>query len=335
VRRITQHAAIRWGITILFSAVIVVLAWRTLDFGLVWDTIRQGQWAYLLPSTLLNVLTVGTIVRRWQHLLAFRAKFLHCLAANQIGAYLNTLLPLRLGDLTRAMVLRRHNPDITMVAILSSIGAELTFDMGVLMILLGMLVMVLPLPPLLANAGGVLAVLTAIAVISILLLARQPHTIQSRILPILDRVLPEQLYSIVVALFDRLQDGVQSLRSNRTVAIVFSYTALGYIIQIVSNWLLMLVFLPNAGLDLGLVALVGAGLGLAVPLLPGAAGTYELAITLLLAAVGVQAEIAAAFALTLHGQQVAMTLLMGSGFMLYEGISVQEARNLAPQQENM
>jgi uncharacterized membrane protein YbhN (UPF0104 family) len=68
---------------------------------------------------------------------------------------------------------------------------------------------------------------------------------------------------------------------------------------------------------------------LALPLLPGSAGTYELAVGLALSSIGIEPEVAAAFALVLHAQQVSITLVTGSLSMLREGVSLREIRRAA------
>jgi uncharacterized protein (TIRG00374 family) len=305
---------------------LILLASQTLESEDFLQTLRGARWGYLIPSTLLNILTAGVIVTRWKTLLNHRARFTDCLAANQIGAYLNTLLPLRLGDFARSYILQRHVPELSKVAILTSIGAELTFDMLVLMVLLAGVLVVLPLPSLLTGAGTLLAIATVIAVVGVLTLARGDE--------IVDRFLgwlPERAEGFILGILHRMRDGLSSLRSNRQIGIVLLWTVSGYAIQVISNWLLLRAFLANVELSAGLVALVGAGLGLALPLLPGSTGTYELAVTLALTSLGIEAEAAAAFALVLHGQQVAITILMGSFFMLREGVSLGDLRRVAQQ----
>jgi len=308
------------GLRLLLALVVLggvgVLALTALDLNTLRETLRGARWGFLIPSTLINLVVLGNTVWRWRVLLGFRARFMDCLAANQIGAHLNILLPLRLGDFTRSYLIQRH-AKLPMLAILASIGAELTFEMAVLVLILAGVLLILPLPPLLTSAAGLLAVVTVVAAVGILVLARSqldPH-----------RFLPAPIAQMI----HRMQEGVSSLRSNRQFAQVLAHTCLGYGLQVVSNWLLLQAFLPDVTLSAGLVAVVGAGLGLALPLLPGAAGTYELAVTLALSSVGIAPEAAAAFALVLHGQQVFITLVMGSGFMLREGVSLGELRQAA------
>lgn len=319
-----RFVAILWVIGAVFF-----LAARALDVDELRHTLREARWGYAVPSTALNVLTVGIIVLRWHTLLNFRARYLDCLSANQVGAYMNNLLPFRLGDFTRSYLLRRHAPELSVVAILSSIGAELTFDMMILMILLAGVVTLLPLPALLTQAGALLAVLTAAAAVGVFTLGRSDHAVERLVRPLARRWLPDGLQKPLLHMVERVQDGLSSLRSNRQVLIVLALTLLGYTVQVVSNGLLLKVFIADAPSYAGLVALVGAGVGLALPLLPGSAGTYELAVALALTSIGIEPTAAAAFALVLRGQQFGMTLVLGSFFMLKEGVNIKELRQAA------
>lgn len=303
---------------------IVFLVLRSLDLNEVWAILQAARWGFLIPSTTLNVLTVGLIVYRWQNLLEFRAPFWECLAANQIGAYLNMLLPMRLGDVSRSYLIRQHVPHLSVVAILASIGAELTFDMLVLMLLLAVLLMVLPLPALLTSAGALLAVVTVIAVLGILSLSRADWFLEKVLRPLATRLLPQGVAEFGLRQVEKMQAGLSALKNNRQVLVILGITVAGFAVQVVSNWLLLWMFLESVPVYLGLVALVGAGLGLALPLLPAAAGTYELAISLALVSAGVDAEVAAIFALILRAQQAAITIVLGSGFLLREGLTLHD-----------
>jgi uncharacterized protein (TIRG00374 family) len=307
-------------------AVLVGLG-RTLDLANLETVLSQAQWGYFIPSTLINLITLGCIITRWYWLLNGQAPWWACLAANQIGAYLNTLLPLRLGDVARSYLIQRHVPHLSMLAILSSIGAELTFDMLILMILLAGLLAVLPLPSLLTSAGTLLAILTSIAVVGALTLGRNPQVIERWVKPLLGR-LPSPMGHLALGIVERVQEGLSSLRDNRQTALLFGISVLGYLLQILSNWLLLMVFLDSPPLYMGLVALVGAGMGLALPLLPGSAGTYEVAVALALGAVGVAPEVAASYAILLRLQQLGMTVALGGFFLVREGVSLGDLRRV-------
>jgi len=292
---------------------------RLLEPRTLWETLRGGAWSYALPSTALNALTVGVIVWRWRTLLNGEAGFWACYRANQIGAYGNNWLPFRMGDLIRTWVITRRYPYLGRPRVLASIGAELTLDMAVLMILLALVVSVLPLPPLLTQAGLLLAALTALAVTGVFALAwfSPPAPKPQAPTSFLGR-------AVVLAwgVFTGIQAGVRPLRQGRRLLAVAALTLLGYAVQIVSNALLLRVFWPSADLAAGLVALVGAGMGLALPLLPGSAGTYQAAVILALSSLGVPLETATAYALLLHGQQILLTALMGNLCLAYEGLSL-------------
>ena len=322
-------STVRILLTLGVMSVGLFIVLRAIDLDSLQDTLSTARWAFLIPSSLLNLITTGLIVYRWRYTLENRAGFVDCYAANQIGAYLNTFLPLRLGDFTRSYVLQRHVPELSKVAILASIAVELTLDMVILLLLLAVVLIILPLPTLLTSAGALLAFLTMVAVVSLFSLARNDWLVERLIRPLAGRWLPQGLADMGLSLIERAQDGIRSLRSNRKLATLLLLTVLNYAMQVISNWLLLKAFLPDASLETGLLALVGAGMGLALPLLPGAAGTYELAVGLALASLGIDAEVAAAFALVLHGQQIVITLITGGGMMLREGLSMQELRAAA------
>lgn len=322
---------LRYVAAVVLVIAIAVLVAQKLDFASLVETVRDANYFYLVPSSLMNMIVVGNIILRWQNLLNGRARFMECFAANQIGAYLNNILPLRMGDFARSYVLRRHVPHLSMVAILSSIGAELTMDMIFLMLLMAVVLLTLPLPPLLVSAGGLLAAATVIAAAALFTLSRSDLLIEKVIRPFSVRFLPHPLQDMVLHLVVHVRDGLTSLRSNRQLAYLLLLTINGYLLQILANWFLLRVFLDEVTLQAALVALVGTGVGLALPLLPSSAGTYELAIVLALSALGIDTESATAYALLMRTQQFTITAVMGSLFMLKEGLSVTELRQAVHQ----
>lgn len=322
---------LRYVAAVILVIVVALGVAQKLDVVSLLETVRDANYLYLIPSTLINIAVAANIVLRWQNLLNGRAAFMECFAANQIGAYLNNILPLRMGDFARSYVLRRRVPHLSMVAILSSIGAELTMDMLILMLLLALVLLTLPLPPLLVSAGGLLAVATGVAAAAVFALSRSDRLIEVVIRPLVRRILPHRLQEKVLHLVEHMRDGLASLRSNRQLAYLMLLTVNGYLLQILANWFLLRVFLEEVSLQAALVALIGTGVGLALPLLPSSAGTYELAIVLALSALHIDTESATAYALLMRTQQFTITAVIGSLFMLKEGLSVTELRQAASQ----
>lgn len=311
-------------------SLIAIVAANTLDLDTLRQTLRGAQWAWLVPSSIVNVIVLGNIILRWQNIVGHGVRYWDCWHANQVGAYANILLPMRLGDVTRAYTLRRHYPNLTMLGILATVGAELTFDMLILMLLLAVVLMTLSLPPLLASAGAVLALATLVAAGGVFALARGDALLDRVIRPLVNRLLPARLAAMVLGLVGRMQTGLGTLRSNRQIVFLMGLSILGYVLQVFANWFLLRALVPDATLTAGLLALVGAALGLALPLLPGATGTFQLAVTLALTSVGIQPEAAAAFSVVLHAQQIIMTLFMGNIALLREGMKLQDLRTIAP-----
>lgn len=297
-----------------------------------WAELRAARWEYLALSTLLGVFTYMILSYRWRILLHRRPTYLDTFSAFQVGVYVNILLPLRAGDLARAYLIHRKAPDYSVLSVLSSIGAGLVLDMLAMASLMPLVLWVLPFPPAMRAASLALALLSLLIAGTLIPLARHDTWLSHQFYPWSRRYLAEARARALLQTLEQLRAGFAGLRDNRALAECLALTILAYGLQGLANWCLLLSLEPEAGLLGGYIAMVGAGIGLAVPLLPGSVGTYEAAITAALAATGISAEASLLASLLFRAQQTLIIMALGSVFLVREGLSLGELQTALAQQ---
>lgn len=259
---------VRYAIGLLISAVAIWITLARVDLADVADAVVEANPGPLLVAVV--IVGVELLVRavRWRMLLRpMRAlPYAHAVAYLSIGYFANSVLPARLGDLTRAY-LAGTAFGIRRTSTLGTILVERVSD-GMLMlavvILLGLVVpgggdLVLPAITLAAIGVGAL-ILLAMSVAGV----RRSPIAATRGWAVLERVLA------------RLAEGTLALRHPAGIAGQLGLTLLGFGLAVA----ILLAVGRSLGMSLSLAegALVTAGLALslAVPAGPASVGTYEL-----------------------------------------------------------
>lgn len=248
--------------------------------------------------------------------------------AFSVGFMANNLLPARLGDVVRALVLARE-AKVPRTASLATVLLEKIFDGLTVVGILGFALATLPLAEEAATPYRAVGFLMAAGfggalVVSIALTWAEQLTL--RIFERLLAPLPAGLRSRLLGLLERVASGLGSLRAPR---LGLGITALSLAI-----WLLEVVVYvgvaASLGLDVGFVslALVMAvlTLGLTAPSAPGFVGVFEALVIPALGLVGVAAEPAAAFALLLHAIHFAPGTLLGAWAAWKSGLNARDLR---------
>jgi len=143
----------------LISAVALALLLRWSGWGPLWATLRQVDLRYLLAGALVFLASMLARARAWQLILKKEFGIWRVLAALNEGYLLNNILPWRMGELGRAILLGRR-PGGSVMRVLSSILVERLYDV---FLALSLLIALLP------EAAGLPSALRSAAMVTLLL----------------------------------------------------------------------------------------------------------------------------------------------------------------------
>jgi uncharacterized protein (TIRG00374 family) len=298
----TRMQVLRWVLSLGVMVVSVWLLIRELNWTQVFGALRTADYTWMIVGVLAIVGTFFSRVWRWQALL-WRADlhFWPALTALLVGQVANLVLPMRGGDLVRAMWLRPERGTERSAGVseaLGSVALEKVWDLLALL-LCGLLLLALaPLPEWFSSStwstAGILVVGGLVLWAGLrwqdvlfrwaaLILARFPAGWDKALLPRLQR----------------LAQGLNSLQSAQASGRVFLWTVVYWGCGALSNWAVMRAFgvnLPVAAVFLLAALMVGN----AVVSTPARLGVFEGLCVVSLGLFGVPYDLALAIGLVLH-----------------------------------
>jgi uncharacterized protein (TIRG00374 family) len=238
-------------------------------------------------------------------LLEGRYSLLRVLAVLNEGYLINHVLPWRLGEVGRGILLAGGGND-SIMRVLSSILVERLYDIFFALIFL---ILLLPqaagLESITQNAffvGGILVIGTTFLVIFV----RRPEVVRA----ILSRLPgPRERY---LALWEQMQAGLVALRDTRVLFQSLGWMLVTWLLAGIEYGLVLRAVVPDAAWSWAFFMLPVTLLGGAIPSTPGYLGVFEAAGVLALSVFGVRESQALAVALLLHG----IVYILGSGFGL-------------------
>ena len=322
------------------SVVFLYLAFRQLEWSLVLKTILNADLAVMLLALPFIIFSHALRAFRWRHIIGTEeSPGLNSLfGALMIGFMALNLLPFRLGELIRAYVLGRRE-NMSASGVFATVVVERVFD-GLMVLFLLLLVMIfLPfdLAPeakvyIRALAGLALAVFVA-ALVGLYLIRQKPEIVV-RLIRFFFGFAPK-----LAVFFERATlafvRGLGSLGNPRAILVVTGYSLLVWLAAAAYYWVIMFGFdylgPTSLGTQVGpvgsLFVLTAVALGIAAPSSPGAAGTFELACIMALAALGIDRQLAGSYALAAHAVQFVAVTIIGLIYLYFFNFSFAEIRS--------
>jgi hypothetical protein len=293
--------------------------------------IEGGNYIYTLPATVIYFISFVTRGYRWHSLLAHRTSPRHAFHIMNAGYMLN-VLPLRVGELARSWMTTRLNPPIAFFTALSSIVVERILDLLSVLVMLGIALLVLPVPQEVRASGAVLAIVT-VTMAAVLFYFANHRPQAHRLLDVFLRLVPFLKRFNFKGWLDHLLDGLQPMTSPKLAAEAVFWSTLSWLGSIISGYLLMLVFFEEGNLGAILLMLTMLALAVAIPSVPGNLGTFEAAGVAGLHFAGVIASMdapenarAVAFSLLLHIYNLGFYIILGMIGLWAEQTSLGQVR---------
>lgn len=122
------------------SAVALYLAFRNVPFNDLWRYLQTIQYGWIFPSAALILISFFLRGLRWQIILQENGKltFWQCFHPMMIGFMMNCILPARMGEIARPVLLKQQHR-IPISTGISTVVAERVFDALLLIILFAIL----------------------------------------------------------------------------------------------------------------------------------------------------------------------------------------------------
>ncbi len=324
----------RWQfwLGVAISVFFLFLALRGLGWEELSRAVVRANYFWLLPGVAVYFLAVWARAWRWRYLLRPLKEIstAHLFPTVAIGYFGNNILPARAGELLRAVVLKKDE-GVPISASLATIIVERVFD-GVVM--LGFVFVNLPELARLTDHSGFVGDIRSLALLGsgvflgalaiFLGMAMMPQRSARLASALVKRLLPGPIQQKSLGLIERFLGGLESLRSARSVWMVFLTSVVIWLLETGKYWFVMHAF-PFEVSFFALMLMNGiVNLATTIPSAPGYVGTFDAPGIAVLQAYGVAKALAAAYTLILHIALWAPITALGGYYLLKRGIRWSE-----------
>jgi glycosyltransferase 2 family protein len=302
-------------------AVSLVLLWLTLrdvDFARLGGQLARANYGWLIPALACHLLFVATRSERWRVLMGRdRVEFGDAFWVTSIGYLISNVVPLRIGDAARAVLIDRRC-HVGIPRAFSTVVVERILDMLTILLELALLIPFMQLPPQALGWVRLFGALSLAAVLVIAVLLTQRQWTERLLMAVLAR-LPGVAPDPWMGRWRNLISGFDALSSPRSVLIVVGWSLVTWTMMTGIFWALLQAFFPGASPVPAAFLVCAEAFGWVVPASPGNWGVFDkIAREALVGPFGYPLEPAVGYALVTHFFSYLVANILGAmGLMRY------------------
>ena len=295
------------------------------------EAIVGARYIFVLPTAFFLVVGLVTRALRWQVLLGGDLPLGRTFSIMNVAYLVNGVLPLRIGEVARMYLATRSTPPVPPMKTASTIVVERLLDLlGVVVMVVLALLMAGGAVPDQIRATALFSGVVAVVGFGVLVVMAQQRPLAQRLLGqalgIIGQGGEKPLAKRLSAWLDHFLDGLQPLTRPRKLFVALGWTAASWGFSAIAGYILMFTFYPQASWAATLLYIAAAAFAIAVPAVPGNLGPYEGSIYLAISVMGYAspAGTAVAFAVLVHGLNLAVHAATGVLGFIQEGISLEQ-----------
>ncbi len=320
--------------SLVVSIFFLWVALRGVDFQQVLKSIQQAEVGWIIVSAIGITAGLWTRGIRWHGLLDFKPPLLKTCHITNLGFLLN-LLPLRVGEVARSILIMREGVPVVTAA--TSVVLERLIDTLLVVIMIVFSIIRIPtVPPEIIKPTIVFGAAVVFAFAVMVFFARFP-VVGHRVLTAVERVLPFLKRLGMDELFDQLLVGLKPLTHLRSAIFAIAWTLICWALSILTLYALVralnITNIDGTPLDestrilLTTLGLGLAALGNAVPVSVAGIGPFEATILLAGQTVGIPKESAISLGFLFHGVNIVGYAIWGIIGLLATGVSLGDVMN--------
>jgi len=299
----------------LVSLAAIVLIVYIVDWKEVYDALKQAEFGYIFLGIPIYLIAYLFRAFAWGTLLGKDVPIKKVFITMQIGYLLNNILPLRLGELGRALLLGRKG--LGFWRVLSTILIERAFDMILAVsLLLGTIPFVFGSSQYLPVAL-IVGTIVISGMVVLHLLARNQVWVVNKFKKLSEH--RPRLNKLGSNRIEAFLNGLSTLVDVRRFLSVLVWMLLSWGLTIIYQYLVLLAFDPDSRVLWAAFGLTIASLGVALPSSPSYVGVLEAAWIGALSIFNVGVSTALAYAITIHILHIIISLIFGIYGLIKEG----------------
>lgn len=307
--------------SVLIGALFLYLTARNVDLEQALATIYAINGWWIMPLTLVYILTFILRGLRWQLMFPdeSRPSLRHAIDAFMIGRVCNNFLPGRLGELIRATVMGKILPRVGLSGSVATIVLEKIFDAFAVLVLLGVALFFAPLPPWLSNAGLAMIIVLPAMLLALVIVDKADAHISHPSEGATSAGIIVRLMAFVRQILQKFSTGLFALRTAHHFTLLSALTLFIWGWEVIILFICLQAFSIPVPFTAALVTLVFLCVGSMLPAAPGFIGTYQLFIVAALQLYSIPDTNAFALSVFLNLYVIILTLILGVVAILLEG----------------
>ncbi|UCD94617.1 MAG: flippase-like domain-containing protein [Candidatus Zixiibacteriota bacterium] len=320
-----------WGTIIA----VVLLAYCVKDIRLadVEKLIERVNFYYLIPALVMEFLLIVLRAVRWRTIVekTRKIRMLRVITLYSAGQVINIVMPVLTGQVGRLLLFSKRE-GLSKTYVFSTIVIEILFDAISLLVLILLLSMAFVFPAEYRSISYIIAAVTISLLVMLYLMLQFKNQIGTLGRKILRHRWPG-VYITLKKFALSFTRGIALLRSTEYFfrTLILSFTSWGVHIMII--YFLFESFGFEFPLIIAVVVMVINTIVLMVPITPGNAGTFELAVVAPLLAFKVVKSDAVLYALALHILDFIPIFVMGFFFLHTERMTLKEIKEEGEKEE--
>jgi glycosyltransferase 2 family protein len=321
---------VRIILSIAVSAVFLGFAVRGVDWAKTGAALTTAQYWYVLPMLGITVWSLYIRAQRWRILLrpVGTPSMRTLVAATNIGFMANMVLPLRMGEVIRPLLVSRKERE-PLSGILATVVLERIFDMFTILFLFGISASAVAVSDDVRQWGYRLFGLAMIVGGSVALV-RWQEALALRLLRLVLRPLPHRLADPVDHFFRGFVQALEILDSPWTFLQLLGWSLYLWVVIALIYLCGLLAFQLRAPLILGPVVITAVtAIAVSAPSAPGYIGAFQVGCTLALAIFGISKSDALAYSIVLHLTQFVGVIGAGLYSLAREGMTMRQLEEVS------
>ncbi len=296
----SRRALIQRVFEIAISLAFLALALQGINLKMLGAALRQADYIWLLPAIAITLAILAIKGVRWQLLFLpeYHPPFASVFTALCAGYLASNVLPARLGEVVRVLLLASEEP-VGVARTVSTIVVERLLDILSVLIILVLLLPFVKLPPAMTRAAQSLGVLALVGSAVLLLLSYWKERVLHWTHSVLQHIRFLDRPAVYEAL-GHLIDGFATLRG-RLGLVLIALSLLSWFGSVGVAWCVSQAFAMSVPVTGMAFAVVVVALGMVIPSSPGYIGVFHYLVTVALAPFGVPKDVALSFAFVWHG----------------------------------
>jgi len=319
----------RWVIGTLVSVAALYLAFRGVDYNSVGSTLLRANATFIMLA-LLSV-AINTLVKaiRWRVLIGDQGKRIplrEVLRVLLISQMLNTIIPARVGELSRAYMIGKQGPGSAFI--LGTVALEKLIDIILYLILFVFLVLLMPVPAWISQPIYPFAIISIGSFITALLISRYQH----ELLGLLTRSLhwvPQRFHERITRLIGSALASLTILKDWRSSLAVAWWSAIIWITAVLNNYLVFGALGIAAPPPAALLVMIVLQAGIAIPSVPGKIGVFQYLCILALDVFAIDRILSLSYGVLLHAVVFLPTTATGVLLLWASGLTLRGSAAIA------